>query len=157
MDMENHLLTKSLHLLGVVIFLGNIIITAVWKILADRTRSPDIIAHAQKLVTITDFAFTALGALIIVITGRMMALNYGGILENQWLLMGWILFLASGLIWIVVLIPVQIKQAKLAKAFSVSKEISGNYWMLTKYWAIAGTIATLLPIANLYFMVYKPV
>jgi uncharacterized membrane protein len=35
--MDNYLLLKSLHVLGVVIFLGNIIVTAVWKALADRT------------------------------------------------------------------------------------------------------------------------
>jgi hypothetical protein len=29
----------SLHLLGVVLFLGNIIVTALWKLLADRTQS----------------------------------------------------------------------------------------------------------------------
>ena len=28
---------KVIHLLGVVLFLGNIIVTALWKMLADRT------------------------------------------------------------------------------------------------------------------------
>jgi hypothetical protein len=31
---------KVVHLLGVVLFLGNIIVTALWKMLADRTREP---------------------------------------------------------------------------------------------------------------------
>jgi hypothetical protein len=43
--MDNYLLLKSLHVLGVVIFLGNIIVTAVWKALADRTGSPAIVAY----------------------------------------------------------------------------------------------------------------
>jgi hypothetical protein len=33
-----YLAFKVIHLLGVVLFLGNIIVTAVWKTLADRTR-----------------------------------------------------------------------------------------------------------------------
>jgi Predicted integral membrane protein (DUF2269) len=48
---------KVIHLLGVVLFLGNIIVTAVWKMLADRTREPRTIAYAQRLVTVTDWIF----------------------------------------------------------------------------------------------------
>jgi hypothetical protein len=29
-------------------------------------------------------------------------------------------------------------------------------WRLGRQWAIWGTVATLLPLANLYFMVFKP-
>jgi uncharacterized membrane protein len=46
--MDNYLLLKSLHVLGVVIFLGNIIVTAVWKALADRTGSLAIVARVAK-------------------------------------------------------------------------------------------------------------
>ena len=35
-----YLAFKAIHLLGVVLFLGNIIVTAVWKTLADGTREP---------------------------------------------------------------------------------------------------------------------
>src|ERR1700730_3680611 len=77
--MDPYLLLKSLHVLGVVIFLGNIIVTAVWKALADRTGSPAIVAYAQRLVNITYFAFTALGAALIAVTGPMMAQRFGGV------------------------------------------------------------------------------
>lgn len=39
--MDNtYLLFKTIHLLGVVVFLGNIIVTAWWKIMADRNGHP---------------------------------------------------------------------------------------------------------------------
>lgn len=60
---------KFIHLLGAVLFLGNIIVTAVWKSLADRTRNPVIIAFACRLVNVTDLAFTAFGAALVVIGG----------------------------------------------------------------------------------------
>jgi len=154
--MENYQLLKSIHLLGVTIFLGNIIVTAVWKMLADKTKNPAIVAYAQRLVTITDFAFTAIGVLLILISGRMMASKIGEISDILWLSWGWWLFIASGIIWVFILIPVQIKQAKLAKDFSTKKEIPEIYWTLSKYWIIFGVIATILPLANLYFMVFKP-
>ncbi|MCU7846007.1 MAG: DUF2269 domain-containing protein [Candidatus Thiodiazotropha sp. (ex Monitilora ramsayi)] len=149
-------LLKSIHLLGVVIFLGNIIVTAVWKMLADKTKSPAIVAYAQRLVTITDFSFTAAGVLLILVTGRMMAPRIGEINEVLWLAWGWWLFIASGVVWVLILIPLQIKQAKLAKAFSTKSEVPEKYWLLSRYWVVFGIIATILPLANLYFMVFKP-
>ena len=49
---------KVVHLFGVVLFLGNIIVTALWKVMADRTGDPRVIAYAQRLVILTDFIFT---------------------------------------------------------------------------------------------------
>lgn len=154
--MENYQLLKSTHLLGVIIFLGNIIVTAVWKVMADKTKSPPIVAYAQRLVTITDFAFTAVGVLLILVSGHMMAPNFGGIDAVFWLSFGWSLFIASGVIWVLILIPLQIKQAKLAKDFATKEEIPELYWTLSKYWVVFGIVATTLPLANLYFMVFKP-
>jgi uncharacterized membrane protein len=45
---------KMVHVLGIVIFLGNIIVTGVWKYRADATSRPEVIAFAQRLVTLTD-------------------------------------------------------------------------------------------------------
>jgi len=154
--MDNYQLLKSIHLLGVTIFLGNIIVTAVWKMLADKTKSPAIVAYAQRLVTLTDFAFTAVGVLLILVSGHLMAPNFGGIDAVYWLTFGWWLFIASGVIWVLILIPLQVKQAKLAKDFVTKEEIPKLYWTLSKYWAIFGIIANILPLANLYFMVFKP-
>jgi len=154
--MDNYQLLKAIHLLGVTIFLGNIIVTAVWKVLADQTKSPAIVAYAQRLVTITDFIFTGLGAALIIISGRMMSATFGEIADVLWLSWGWWLFIASGLIWLLILIPIQIKQAKLAKVFSTQETIPENYWVLSNYWAVFGMIATTLPFANLYFMVFQP-
>lgn len=77
--MENYQLLKSLHLLGVVLFLGNIVVTGVWKVLADRTQQPKIVAYSQRLVTVTDFVFTTTGVILIFITGELMARNYPGV------------------------------------------------------------------------------
>ena len=154
--MENYEILKTLHFFGVSLFLGNIIVTALWKIMADRTKTPSIVAYAQRLVTVTDFIFTAGGVLLILVTGEMMALEYGKISGILWLSWGLGLFIASGLVWVFILIPVQIKQARLAKDFSTKEAIPERYWTLSKYWAVFGVIATILPLVNLYVMVFKP-
>lgn len=67
------------HVVGVVLFIGNIVVTAVWKMLADRTRTPAVVAYAQRLVLVTDVAFTASGAALIAVSGPILAEDRGGI------------------------------------------------------------------------------
>jgi len=157
--MDNtYLWLKSLHLLGVVLFLGNIIITGWWKTMADRTKNPVIIAFAQRQVTLTDWVFTVGGVILILAGGLGNALLHDmDYLHTYWLAWGTWLFVASGIIWAVVLIPVQIAQDKMAKQFANGGEIPARYWQLGRLWIVFGTLATLLPMINLYWMVFKPV
>jgi uncharacterized membrane protein len=148
---------KVVHLFGVVIFLGNIIVTALWKVMADRTAKPAIIAYAQRLVTVTDWVFTAGGVLFILIGAYGMAALAGLDLRGTpWLIWGQTLFIISGLIWVFILIPTQIAQARQARAFADGNEIPESYWRHGRRWLIWGIIATVVPMANLYLMVFKP-
>ncbi len=152
----NYLLLKFLHILGGIVFVGNIIVTAFWKIMADRTRDAGIVAFGQRVVNLTDFLFTSLGAFTLIITGLMMVHSFSEDLWSvPWVAWGMGLFLASGLLWAVVLFPVQVKQAWLARSFAESGEIPDQYWRLGRIWIVFGVLATLLPLINVYFMVFK--
>lgn len=153
----SYLAFKVVHLLGVVLFLGNIIVTGVWKTLADQTREPPTIAYAQRLVTITDWVFT-LGGIVLILIGAYGMVAAGGLdpLGTTWLIWGQGLFIASGIIWALILIPTQVAQARMARDFARGGTIPARYWHLARRWMIWGTIATLLPLANLYVMVVKP-
>ncbi|MEX2167475.1 MAG: DUF2269 domain-containing protein [Methyloceanibacter sp.] len=155
--MSSYLAFKVIHILGVVLFLGNIIVTGVWKVLADRTLDPRTIAYAQDLVTLTDWIFTA-GGVVLILIGAYGMVWVAGLnpLGSAWLIWGQSLFIASGIIWVAILIPTQIAQAREARAFADGGPIPESYWRHGRRWAIWGTIATLLPLANLYFMVVKP-
>lgn len=144
------------HVTGVVVFLGNIVVTAVWKLLADRTRQPAVVAFAQRLVTVTDVAFTGTGAALIAISGPILAEDLGGIGGATWITLGFSFFIASGVIWAAVLIPIQIAQSRLVRQFRREAKIPDRYWRLSFLWAIFGAVATLLPLANLYLMIFKP-
>jgi uncharacterized membrane protein len=147
----------SLHILGVVLFLGNILVTAVWKLLADRTQNPPVVAYGQRMVTITDIGFTATGVLLIIVPGQVMAQDYGGVFGGPlWLTLGWSLFVASGAIWLAVLIPIEVMQERLARTFRDGGAIPDRYWRLSRRWAVFGVVATILPLVNLYLMVFKP-
>lgn len=154
----HYLLLKSIHIFGVILLLGNIIVTAWWKLMADRTRQANVIAFAQRQVVLTDYVFTAPGALMAILAGDYMSYSYMTDTWNiQWLTWGRLLFIASGIIWISVLIPTQIKQSRLARNFAKSEQIPDEYWKLSKRWNIFGAIAVALPLINIYWMVFKPV
>ncbi len=147
---------KIVHMAGIVLFLGNIIVTGVWKFMADRTGNPAVIGFAQRLVTLTDWVFTAGGAVLVLAGGYGMAWAVGYDLTTSWLFLAQSLFIASGAIWVAILIPIQIRQAGFAHAFENGGEIPAAYWRLSRNWYIWGFLATVIPAANLYVMVAKP-
>lgn len=153
---NSYLWLKTIHIFGVILFLGNIIITGWWKVMADKTLNPQIIAFAQRQVTLTDFVFTAGGVAILFGAGMANVVIHHMDFSAKWLSQGMLMFGLSGVIWLTILIPAQIKQAKMAKVFAVTGVIPELYWKLNYRWLVFGVIATLIPLVNLYWMVFKP-
>jgi uncharacterized membrane protein len=155
--MQTYLALKSLHILGVVLFVGNIIVTGWWKVQADRTRNPAIVAFAQRQVTLTDWIFTFGGSTLVVVGAYANVYLHDLPLAAPWLVWGQAMFFLSGLLWVAILIPLQIRLARLARGFAGGGAIPDEYWRLNRVWLWVGILATVLPAANLYFMVFKPV
>ena len=150
-------LFKFAHILGIVLLLGNITVTAVWKVFADRTSDAAIIAFGQRMVTGTDFGLTLPGIVLTIIGG------YGAMYEARydfpgpaWLMYSQICFVAAGVVWIGVLIPIQVRQARMARQFANAAQVPFEYRALARRWLTWGLFATVPLIAALYFMIYKP-
>lgn len=79
----HYFVMKTFHLVGVIFLLGNVSITFMWTLFADDTSQPIIVAFAQRMVNWNDWAFTVIGALLIVITGYGMAGSAGLDLVSQ--------------------------------------------------------------------------
>ncbi|MDZ7842919.1 MAG: DUF2269 family protein [Gammaproteobacteria bacterium] len=153
--MNTHALFKTVHLLGVVIFLGNLIVTAWWKGMADRAGDPRVVAFAQRQVTLTDCLFTLGGILVILAGGYGMAYAGGAGLNTGFVVLGQGLFYAAGAIWVGALIPIQWCQARMARAFADGGEIPPRYWRLSRIWMATGITAIVLPVLSLVVMVSK--
>jgi uncharacterized membrane protein len=145
---------KVLHLVCACLFLGNVIVSGVWALLAERTRNHAIIQFSNRMVLITDAIFTLCGALGVVWTGHGMAQHLGGGASHPWIQWSYGLLSLSGLIWLLVLVPIQLKQRTLLRA---STTVGEEYWRLSRIWQVAGAIATVLPLPIVYFMVTKAV
>lgn len=147
---------NTLHLVGVILLIGNVTVTFIWKLFADRTREPPIVAFAQRLVIWNDWAFTALGAGLIIVSGYgMAATTEMDLIAVDWLFWSQIWFYVAGLIWLLVLVPIQVLQARQARDFAESGKIPSAYWRLTFHWNLWGVLATVLLLAPLYLMVAK--
>jgi len=149
-------LFKLAHLLGVVLLIGNVTVTSIWKLYADRTRDPRIIAFAQRLVTVTDWFFTFWGIVLLVVGGYGAAWEVGmDPFGARWLVSAQLQFLVAGMIWLCVLVPVQIRQARLAREFATTGAIPEEYWALSRRWIIWGLIATIPLVGATWEMVAK--
>ncbi len=147
---------KLLHVLGVVLLLGNVTVTSIWKLYADGTRDPVVIAFAQRLVTITDWFFTFWGILLLVIGGYGAAWIGGlDVLRDDWILWSEVLFALAGALWLFLLVPIQVKQARMAREFGRGTPIPDAYWRLGRLWIVWGLVATILLVAATWVMLRK--
>jgi uncharacterized membrane protein len=145
---------KVIHLVCACLFLGNVIVSGIWAVLAERTRQHAIIQFSNRVVLITDLFFTFFGSLGVVWTGFGMSERYGGYQGHLWIQWSYGLLALSGLIWLFVLVPIQLKQRQLLMN---TTEVCDAYWRLSRIWQIAGAVATILPLPIVYFMVTKSV
>ena len=148
---------KTLHIIGVVVLLGNVTITAFWKVLADRTSDARLIAHAQHGVTVADWIFTLAGIVLILIGGYGAAGVAGlPIAGPKWLVIGEVLFAVSGLIWLAILVPIQIRQARVARSLAPDADLPLQYRRDSRSWLVWGVVATVPLVAAVYVMAAKP-
>ena len=104
-----------LHILGAVVFVGNIIVTAAWMVLAERTRELRVIRFATRAVNRADLLFTGPGVALVLLNGLAIAADrWGGwanFYEHSWIALALALFAASGIVWVAFLMRYQTRMA----------------------------------------------
>jgi uncharacterized membrane protein len=154
-----YLFLKLLHIVAVVLFLGNIIVGIFWKAIADKTRDPRIIAFTMDGIIRADRIFTVPGVILILI-GGFGAAGIGRLpmLGTPWILWSIILFTISGIAFMGWLVPIQKKlRAVAAGAGDASKMDWAAYERLSSQWKLWGLIALVTPLIAMVLMVMKPV
>jgi uncharacterized membrane protein len=153
-----YLWMKLIHILAVVLFLGNIITGLFWHRYAERTRNPRLLAHTMGGIIASDRLFTMPGVLVIIATGVFAAVQ-GGIplLRTGWIAWTLLLFGISGATFALRVAPLQRELRAIAEAGANSGSFSFDaYHRLAVKWEIWGAVATATPLAGLALMVLKP-
>jgi uncharacterized membrane protein len=149
---------KLVHVLAVVLFLGNITTGIFWKAHADRTGDPRLIAHVMDGIIQSDRWFTIPGVVIIVLAGIGTAMAGDlPLLSTGWIFWSLVLFSVSGLAFSFRVAPLQKRMASVARAAADRGELErSGYSALSRSWAVWGLLALLAPLAAAVLMVLKP-
>lgn len=147
----------ALHIIAAVIFMGNIITAAFWKVRADRSGNLDTMAITTRTLLQTDYTFTGPGIAILLGTGiAMVGVTDWARFQETWLSISFLLLILTAAIWLGRLLPLQFRMRRLSQEGVANGAVDPEYTRAGKQWAMFGGIATLLPIVILFLMVLKP-
>lgn len=154
-----YLIFKLVHIVAVILFLGNIITGLFWKHQADRTNDPRIIANTLSGLIRSDRWFTIPGTVVIVAAGLGTAIvGQIPLLRTGWIFWSIVLFTISGLAFSFRVAPLQVKLAELAQAGVESGQFDqARYQVWSRQWEFWGLVALLTPAIAVGLMVLKPV
>lgn len=149
---------RLLHVLAVVLFLGNLATSLFWAAHAHRTRDPRLIAHAFAGIRRADLWFTLPGAVGILVGGVAVALR----LQLDVFGTGWILW-GMGLLGIGLVVLATVR-AGLQR--DIHDELIGlddtddvawsEHDLLYGYWRSWTLIGIAAPLLAVLLMVYRP-
>jgi len=146
---------RMMHLLGAILFLGNIIVTAVWASLGRRSRDAEVVRFLVRGILATDAIFSLPGVILLLMNGGVLGTAWFKA-GAPWIIVSVILFALTGVLWGAVLVPVQKKLGRMVEAMPQGGPIPAEYDVLMAKWFRFGGIATLLPLVTFVLMVLKP-
>ncbi|HSW74329.1 MAG TPA: DUF2269 family protein [Candidatus Saccharimonadales bacterium] len=141
-----------LHITGAVLFIGNVVVTGVWMVWAERTKDTRVIAFATRAVSWADAFFTGPGVVLLLLSGLLMAPNCDECTQGfatHWIIAGLALFGISGALWLVLLIY----QNTLLKSLSSNPS---KFYKTLHRWYFVGILNTVIPLVILAIMATKP-
>jgi uncharacterized membrane protein len=153
----NYSYLKLIHIIAVMIFLGNIITGLFWMHIAVKTKDLKIINFTMKGIQAADRYFTIPGVIVIIAFGFFTAISgQFPILRTGWIFWSIIMFSISGLAFALKVAPLQKKiyHLTLNKESAVDFDYKYFYKVYLE-WDIWGIIALATPLAALIMMTLK--
>lgn len=154
LDIKIH---RFLHILGAILFLGNIITGAMWMIITDISKSPTIFRFSIRAINIADILFTAPGALLLMLNGGVLSNQWGGLWNQPWLIWSLIIFAFIGILWTTILAPLQLHFEKISED-SLSFESLHKTWRFRRiliFYFVFGAITASAAVVILLLMIFK--
>jgi uncharacterized membrane protein len=147
---------KLIHVVAVILFLGNVITGLFWKAHADRTRDVRFIAHTMHGIIRSDRWFTIPGVVVITVAGILAAIQAGlPILRTGWILWSLVAFSVSGIVFAWRVAPLQKQILALTKDAGDAAFDWNLYRSKSLQWELWGLLATFTPLVAVVLMVLK--
>lgn len=144
---------KFLHLAGVVVFLGNVILGPLWVVLSLKEKQVETVKFTFKLLQAFDIYVTSPSIFVVVINGLYLGSAIGGIENIVWLKHS---VYSLIILWIFI-IPILIVQDKMARHIEKGDITSQAFKQLKTKWMAIGLISFVPLVYICYMMVFKSI
>jgi len=152
---QNH--ARMMHIAAATIFFANAVIGMIWEGRSLATGEKDIILFTYNTVTFLDSLISSPLIILTLIGGLSLSFRLGDLMQIGWLSLGFLLFLLSGVVWVITDIPTQYKVKRLIAGIQPEDQsIPGELIRLMKLRRWIGVAGVLPLVIVFYLMVYKP-
>lgn len=147
---------RWLHIIGSTVLFGTGLGIAFFMFMAQRTRSPELIAHTAGVVVIADYVFTATAVIAQPITGALLVQAVGWSWTQGWLIVSIGLYMLTGALWLPVVYMQTVMRNIARECCLSSAPLPPRYFRLFRLWFAFGVPAFLAVLSIFWLMVAKP-
>ena len=148
---------RFLHIAAVTLFFANAVVGILWEQRSLASGSKEVILHTYNTVAFLDSRFSSPLIILSVLGGLSLSFNIGELWQIGWLSVSFLLFLLSGIFWLVSDIPTQYKIKQLISSLKPGDQTLPDELirLLKLRWWIS--MAGVVPLVIVFIlMVYKP-
>ncbi len=152
-----HSHARFLHIAAVTLFFANAVVGILWERLSLASANKEVILHTYQTVTFLDSRLSSPLIILSVLAGLSLSYSIGNLWDIGWLSVSFLLFLLSGVLWIIGDIPGQYKIKRMISTLETGDQALPAelmHLLRRRCWI---SMAGVLPLAIVYvLMVYKP-
>lgn len=153
----DYLIWKLVHVVSVILFVGNITTGVFWASYAVRSGDFALIASTFDGIIRADRWFTSPGVIGLTVSGIVAALTGGyPILGTGWILWGIVMLVISGAAFGMRIAPLQRQLVRLAREGVGDDTARETFRKQYTSWQLWGTVALITPLVAVAIMVIKP-
>lgn len=146
-----------IHIAAATLFFANAVVGMVWERRSLASGRKDVILHTYATVSWIDARLSSPLIILSVISGLSLGFMMGDLWQIGWLSVGFVLFLLSGIFWVVSDIPTQYKVKRLTALLDPADQVLPAELarlLRLRWWISLAGVAPLVVVFAL--MVYKP-
>lgn len=145
------------HIFSVTLFFANAVVGILWELRSLGSGRKEIIVHTYNTVTWLDARFSSPLIILSVTTGIWLSIMIGDIWKIGWLFLSFLLFLFSGLMWVISDIPTQYKIKNLISNVDPAAQVLPDKLMHLLKMRLWISLTGVIPLVVVFIlMVYKP-
>ncbi len=146
-----------IHIAAATLFFANAVVGMVWERRSLASGRKDVILHTYATVSWIDARLSSPLIILSVLSGLSLGFMMGDLWQIGWLSVGFVLFLLSGIFWVVSDIPTQYKVKRLTALLDPADQVLPAELarlLRLRWWISLAGVAPLVVVFAL--MVYKP-